>query len=111
MPDNNPIELRRAALVPRDRPSSLSARFQINGIVNHTAVEVARHQGHAVEAAAYVRGAEHIGEEVMTSMDRLRRHEARSAAQDPVVADEYAAVRRAVLYIGLDEIDRYGRSR
>src|SRR5262245_3042681 len=111
MPDNNPIELRRAAHVPRDSLSSLSAKIQANGIIRRTAVGVLRRQGQALEAAAYVRGAEHIGEEVMTSMDRLRRHEARSSAQDPVVADEYAAVRRAVLDVGLDEIDRYGRSR
>jgi hypothetical protein len=45
----------------------------------------------------------------MSSLDRLRRHEAQSAADDPVVADEYAAVRRMLLRIGLNEMDEYGR--
>lgn len=79
-------------------------------IIGSTELAVARTHGRAVEAAARVRGVEYIGEEVMASLDRLRRHEARSAADDPVVADEYAAVRRAVLYAGLNEVDQFGRT-
>jgi len=45
----------------------------------------------------------------MTSLDRLRRHEARAAADDPMVADEYARIRRLVADLGLNEIQRYGQ--
>jgi hypothetical protein len=98
-----------------DRTTSTPATFgwaarEAKRVRSNTELSVLRTQGRAIEAAATVRGAEYIGEEVMTSLDRLRRHEARAAADDPVVADEYAAVRRAVLYAGLNEIDRFGRA-
>lgn len=70
-----------------------------------TAYEGAR----ALQAAARVEGAAYVADRVMSSLDRLRRHEAQSAAEDPVVADEYAAVRRMLLRIGLNEMDEYGR--
>lgn|GEM_PF-4825413 len=105
-------------IVPRDTRALLSqgrsaSRYYLREsrrIAGETEVAVTRTQARAVEAAAQVRGAEYIAEEVMTSLDRLRRHEARAAADDPVVADEYAAVRRAVLYAGLNEVDRFGRA-
>lgn len=91
-------------------PVTFGAAREARRVRSNTELSVLRTQGQAIEAAAKVRGAEYVGEEVMTSLDRLRRHEARAAADDPVVADEYAAVRRAVLYAGLNELDRFGRT-
>lgn len=90
--------------------SHRAAVREADSIVANTDLAVLRTQARAAESAAKVRGAEYLGEEVMTSLDHLRRHEARAAADDPIVAHEYAAVRRAVLYNGLNEIDRFGRS-
>jgi hypothetical protein len=82
---------------------------QSSAIVRRAGHEVLVEQGRALRSAAVVRGAAYIGDELMTDLDQLRRHEARASAEDPVVADEYTAVRRAVFGIGLDEIHRYGR--
>jgi hypothetical protein len=74
-----------------------------------TDLQVAACGAEAIISAATIRGANYVADEVMTSLDRLRRHEAQSAADDPIVADEYAAVRRALLRFGLNELENYGR--
>src|SRR4051812_25780209 len=83
--------------------------FQTRAIVKRVNRDVLNEEGRALRSAAVIRGAAYIGDELMSGLDQLRRHEARAAAEDPVIADEYAAVRRAVLGAGLDEIHRYGR--
>jgi hypothetical protein len=83
--------------------------FQSRAIVKRANREVLDEQRRALRSGAVINGATYLGDELMTGLDQLRRHEARAAAEDPVIADEYAAVRRAVLGTGLDEIHRYGR--
>lgn len=74
-----------------------------------TDLRVAACGAEALVSAAHIRGGTYVADEVITSLDRLRRHEAQSAAADPIVADEYAAVRRALLHFGLNELENYGR--
>jgi hypothetical protein len=78
-------------------------------LARDTDYAVAYEGARALQSAARVEGAAYVGERLMTNLDRLRRHEAQSAADDPVVADEYAAIRRRLLAIGLNEMDEYGR--
>ena len=83
--------------------------WRSRAIVRATEQEVLAEQGRAIEAATRIRCTTTLGDELMTAVDQLRRHEARSAAEDPVIADEYAAIRRAVLHCGIGEIERYGQ--
>lgn len=83
--------------------------WRSRSIVRATEHEVLAEQGRAIEAATRIRCTAALGDELMTAVDRLRRHEARSASDDPIVADEYAAIRRAVVACGIDEIARYGQ--
>jgi hypothetical protein len=78
-------------------------------VARDTDHRVAIRGAQALVSAATIRGAGYVADEVVTSLDRLRRHEARAAADDPIVADEYAAVRRALLHFGLNELENYGR--
>jgi hypothetical protein len=78
-------------------------------LTRSTDLAIAQEGARALVSAARIEGAAYIGDRLMTNLDRLRRHEAQSAADDPVVADEYAAVRRRLLAIGLNEMDDYGR--
>jgi hypothetical protein len=81
----------------------------IRRLARDTDFQVAACAAQALVSAASIRGAGYVADEVITSLDRLRRHEARAAADDPIVADEYAAVRRALLNFGLNELENYGR--
>jgi hypothetical protein len=87
--------------------SSLDRRSR--NIIKCTNHQVLAEQGRVLHSATVIRGQAYLADEVMSGLDRLRRHEARAAAADPVVADEYAMVRRAMLHAGLDEMERYGR--
>lgn len=80
------------------------ARIRNNGelVIGATQVEV-------VKSATVIRGAEYLGRETVKSLQGLRRQEAYAAADDPIVADEFAAVRRTVLGIALDEIEDFAR--
>jgi hypothetical protein len=89
------------------RPAYLGKRTR--RVLDQANAEQVSVQARAALGATRIRGAVYLGDELMTALDRLRRHEARAAAEDPVVADEYAAVRKAVFFAGLDEIERYGR--
>jgi hypothetical protein len=74
-----------------------------------TELAVAHEEGRALQAAARIEGVAYLGDRLMTNLERLHRHEAQAAAADPVVADEYAAVRRQLLFCGLNIMDDYGR--
>ena len=98
-------------LVPRYASGAITQRqpAPMRRLARTTDLRVAARGAEALESAAHIRGAAYVADELMTCMDRLRRHEARSAADDPVVADEYAAVRRTLLHIGTNELEDYGR--
>ncbi|MFD8492283.1 hypothetical protein [Amycolatopsis sp. NPDC059657] len=78
-------------------------------IIKQTNHEVLAEQGKAVRSATVIRNSVALADGLMTGIDQLRRHEARAASEDPVVADEYARIRRAVADLGLNEINRYGQ--
>ena len=69
-------------LVNLDRQGRAIARR-----ANHA---VLAEQAKAVESATVIQNTTALADGLMTSLDRLRRHEARAAADDPMVADEYA---------------------
>lgn len=74
-----------------------------------TELAVAHEGAQALVAGAHIAGVAYLGDRLISSLDRLRRHEAQAAAADPVIADEYAAVRRQLLNLGLNIMDDYGR--
>jgi hypothetical protein len=82
---------------------------QGRAIVRHANHAVLAEQAKAVESAVVIQNTTALADGLMTSLDRLRRHEARAAADDPMVADEYARIRRLVADLGLNEIQRYGQ--
>lgn len=101
---NQPVPHYGGGTVGPQRPSAPLRR-----LARDTDYAVAYEGARALQTAARVEGAAYVGERLMTNLDRLRRHEAQSAADDPVVADEYAAIRRRLLAIGLNEMDEYRR--
>lgn len=78
-------------------------------IIDQANTEQLAVQADAVLGATRIRGAVYLGDELMSAIDRLRRHEVRATADDPLLAEEYAAVRKAVFHAGLNEIERFGR--
>lgn len=98
--------------IPRYQSGAVTGQrdsWPMRRLARTTDLRVATRGAEALESAARIRGAGYVADELMTCIDRIRRHEARSAADDPVVADEYAAVRRMLLHIGLNELEDYGR--
>lgn len=82
--------------------------WKAQALVRKAEVVITQEKLQAATRATRIRCSAALGDELMTALDQLRRHEARSAAEDPVIADEYAAIRRAVFHAGLTEIERYG---
>jgi hypothetical protein len=82
---------------------------QGRAIVKQANYGVLAEQGKAVHSATVIRNSVALADGLMTGLDQLRRHEARAAAEDPIVADEYARIRRAVADLGLTESLRYGQ--
>ncbi|MGW4130204.1 hypothetical protein [Amycolatopsis japonica] len=70
---------------------------------------ISAEQVKAVHSAAVVRNTVALGDVLMSGLDQLRRHEARAAADDPMVAEEYGRIRRLVADLGMSEISRYGQ--
>jgi hypothetical protein len=99
------------APVPRYSSGVVSQRQSgpMRRLERSTDMAIAQEGAQALVSAARIEGATYIADHLMTNLDRLRRHEAQAAADDPIVADEYAAVRRALLRFGLNEMDNYGR--
>lgn len=75
---------------------------QGNNVINAEQVK-------AVHSATVMRNTVALGDALMTGLDQLRRHETRAGAEDPMVAEEYARIRRLVADLGMNEISRYGQ--
>lgn len=77
----------------------------------YTEFDISETRCEVAKSAARIRGLEYLGHEAYRSLESLARHEALAASSDPIVADEYAMVRRVVTFAIADEIQDFRRTR
>jgi hypothetical protein len=120
MPDHHPYDIQLyqdSSLDLAYKPNRATRRqmeFGHQAITKETfnrLVLVAREDTKRELGATRIYNSAPLGDGLMSCLDRLRQHEARSAIEDPMIAEEYAMVRRAVLHVGIEQITRYGTGR